>query len=216
VSANGLAHHVLEWSGPEARTVVVLHGYLDHARSFVRVGDALARAGHRVLALDFRGHGDSARVPAGGYYHFPDYVADVAGVLDALAPVARVPTVAVVGHSMGGTVATMFAGAFPARVRALAVIEGLGPPAMGPEVVPDRVRTWLETVARVRAAGESRRIASREEAVARLRTSHGDRVSDAVLAEVAAHATRPHPSGEGLVWHFDPLHQTRSPTRFER
>ena len=58
VAANGLRHHVLCRDGDPARTVVVLHGYLDLARSFAPLIDALGDDGHRVFAPDFRGHGD--------------------------------------------------------------------------------------------------------------------------------------------------------------
>jgi pimeloyl-ACP methyl ester carboxylesterase len=212
--ANGLEHHVLVWEGPLERTVVLLHGYLDQARSFVRVGADLATAGHRVLAPDFRGHGESGWVPEGGYYHFPDYVADLAALLAQLAPVETVPAVSLVAHSMGGSVATLFAGTWPERVRALALLEGTGPSAMPPEMGPVRMGRWLEQLAKP-GVRTRRRIASLEEAVQRLKVTHGSTVPEAVLLTVAREQTEPHPSGEGLTWRFDPLHQTTSPMRFD-
>ena len=205
---------MLEWAGDDARTVIVLHGYLDHSASFVTLGDALAARGHRVLAPDFRGHGRSGWAPEGAYYHFPDYVADLAGVLAHLAPAERVTRWSLVAHSMGGTVATILAGVFPERVRALVLLEGSGPSAMPVEAVPMRYRRWIEGVSSPRAR-ERRRIESIEEAVDRLRATHGGAVPDAVLTVAARELVEPHPSGQGLTWRFDPLHQTTSPARFD-
>ena len=133
--ANGLEHRVLEWtdgtsddprSARRHTTVLLLHGYMDAAGTWDLVAPTLARAGFRVLAPDMRGFGDGARAPRGSYYHFPDYVADVAALVAALAADAPL---ALVGPSMGGVVATLFAGAFPEKVAAVANLEGLGPPA---------------------------------------------------------------------------------------
>lgn len=206
--ANGLTHHVVEHPGEGRPPVLLLHGYLDLARSFTGVITRLGDAGHRVCAPDFRGHGDSARVPEGAYYHFPDYLADIAGLLDALS----LERPHVVAHSMGGSVATMLASVLPSRVRSLTLIEGLGPPAMPPEVTPDRTALWLEGVAKVRARG-ARRMASLDDVIARMRMSNTD-VPEAILREVAPYAVRATDDG-GWVFRFDPLHQTTSPSRFD-
>src|SRR5208282_2385822 len=88
VRANGLDLHVLEWIGHAAETtVLLLHGYMDAAATWDLVAAPLAESGVRVLAPDLRGFGDSSRVPEGGYYYFPDYVHDVADLVDALVPV---------------------------------------------------------------------------------------------------------------------------------
>ncbi|MBI5516911.1 MAG: alpha/beta hydrolase [Deltaproteobacteria bacterium] len=205
VVANGLQHHLRVWG--EGEPVLLLHGYLDLAASFERVGLGLAAAGWQVLALDFRGHGETDRAPEGSYYHFPDYLADVVGVLDALG----VPAVRVVAHSMGGSVATMLAGAFPERVTALALLEGIGPPAMPAEVAPDRTRAWIEGVPKVRARGP-RVHPTMDEVRRRLQASHPT-VPEACLLGVAERSVRA--VDGGYVFLFDPLHQTLSPNRFD-
>src|ERR1700730_12676501 len=106
VPANGMTHHVLEWTSHNAEaTVLLLHGYMDAAATWDLVAPSLAAAGLRVLAPDLRGFGDAPRVPTGGYYHFPDYVFDVADLVDALVPPES--PLLVVGHSMGGSIATL-------------------------------------------------------------------------------------------------------------
>lgn len=208
VEANGLRHHLVEHPAGERGVVVLLHGYLDLARSFEEVIGALGAGGYRVIAPDFRGHGDTDRAPAGSYYHAMDYVADLDALLDALG-LARV---LVVAHSMGGTVATRFAGARPERVERLALIEGVGPPSMPAEVTPDRTTAWLDGWKRARGRAP-RTMRSLDEVVARMRVSHPSVPLD-VLREMGARATRATDDG-ALVFRFDPLHMTTSPMRYD-
>lgn len=216
VAANGLRHHVLEWV-PSARslpatgpgTALLLHGFMDAAASWDLVAPSLARAGLRVLAPDLRGFGDGPRLPPGAYYYFPDYVLDVADLVEALVPPGA--PLLVVGHSMGGNVATIYAGTFPQRVTGLVVAEGAGPPDGDHAHAPDRVRTWIDEVRSVRTRGE-RAFASREEALRRLAGNH-PRIDPEVLRTRLDALARALPDGR-LAWKADPLHGTRSPVPF--
>jgi pimeloyl-ACP methyl ester carboxylesterase len=208
VDANGLRHHVVEHPGAGRGDVVLLHGYLDLARSFEEVIVALGDAGYRVIAPDFRGHGDTSAAPPGAYYHAMDYVADLDALLDALA----LERAHLVAHSMGGAVATRYAGARPARVASLALIEGVGPPAMPADVTPDRTALWLDGVKRARSRSP-RAMRSLDEVVARMRVSHPS-VPLETLRRMAERAVRD--GGDGaLVFRFDPLHMTTSPMRYD-
>jgi pimeloyl-ACP methyl ester carboxylesterase len=210
VPGNGLTQHVLEWPATTPRaTALLLHGFMDAAATWDLVAPRLAEAGLHVLAPDLRGFGDGARVPAGGYYHFADYVFDVADLVDALVP-AEAPLV-VLGHSMGGTIATLYTGTFPARVTRLVVAEGVGPPDSSPADAPDRVRSWVDGVRAVRAR-DDRAMASREDALRRLTMNH-PRVAPEVLRTRLDALARVLPDGR-VVWKADPLHTTRSPMPF--
>lgn len=211
VRANGLDHHVLEWGAPDApETFVLCHGFLDLAWSFAELGPALAAAGHRVLAADFRGHGESGRVPEGGYYYFPDYVLD----LHLLLPQLVTRPFHLVGHSMGATVCAMFAATHPREVRTLSLLEGIGPRSEDPARAKVRTERWLTAVTRVRTEPPPR-LADRAEACARLRARHTEAPAW-LLSLLADKSTCPHPSGEGLAFRFDPLHRTESPIPFDR
>ena len=133
----GLKLNVFEW-GKGNRTVLLHHGFIDHARSWDPIAKALAEHYH-VIALDARGFGDSDRVGNGGYYYFSDYVWDLDVVLHALAR----DSFALVGHSMGGMVTSLFSGTFPDLPRALVSVEGFGPPDIPLSCFPERTRDWI-------------------------------------------------------------------------
>jgi pimeloyl-ACP methyl ester carboxylesterase len=179
----------------------LLHGFLEHAHVWDLVAPRLAAAGFHVLALDWRGHGDSDWIGAGGYYHFADYTADLAGIVRALGGRA-----ALVAHSMGASAALVYAGTEPERVTALACVDALGPPDTPPDAAPARFAAWLADLERV--ADRARPDITLEEATARLRERFPG-WSDDVARHMAEHATRP--DAGRRTWKFDPLHQTISP-----
>lgn len=214
VTANGirLALHRAVVDAPKAafhgrRTLLLLHGFLDAGRTWDLVAEPLASAGYEVIAPDLRGFGDSARVPSGGYYHFADYVADVDDVVHQLAP----DWLGVVGHSMGGGVASLWAGTRPERPRRLAILEGLGPAADPPELSVLRMRAWLRDLAKIERA--PRALESMEQAIDKLAATH-PRVDRALLATRAEILVRKRDDGR-IEWAYDPLHRSTSPTPFQ-
>lgn len=101
--------------------VLALHGWLDNANSFLGLAEHLN--GIDLVALDLPGHGLSSSRPDGVRYHFDDYVFDVIAAADELGW----EQFHLLGHSLGGAVASILAAASPKRVSSLALIEGLGP-----------------------------------------------------------------------------------------
>jgi pimeloyl-ACP methyl ester carboxylesterase len=200
IESNRLRHHLVEW-GERGPVVLLLHGFLEHAHAWDLVAPALADGGFHAFALDWRGHGDSDWIGPGGYYHFADYAADLAGLVRALGG-----RVALVGHSMGGSAALVYAGTEPERTTALVCIESLGPPDAPVETAPHRFAAWIDDLERTR--GRTRPRVTLDEAAARLRERF-PRFSPDVARLMADHGTRAEDGAR--VWKFDPLHQTRSP-----
>ncbi|MCB9763647.1 MAG: alpha/beta hydrolase [Alphaproteobacteria bacterium] len=207
VDVGGLELCVCAW-GPEVPSgrppVVILHGLLEQGAAWDAVARPLAEAGWSVFAPDQRGHGRSGHVPRGAYYHFPDYVADLDGLCEALG----FGEILLIGHSMGGTVSCMYAGARPERVRGLVLIEGLGPPRISDEDAAAQLRVHLDHRAHPPAHEPLPSIADGAERMKRFNPG----MDDALARRLAARTLRQTP--EGFVWTWDPLHRTRAATAF--
>ena len=192
---------------PSGLTIVLVHGFMDAGSTWDLVAPALTRGGHDVVAPDLRGFGLSDYIGPGGYYHFPDYVADLAELIDALAP----RRLAIVGHSMGGTIAGLYAGSHHDRVERLALLEGMGPNPTEPAMAIDRMQAWLRTLREVTRIPKP--LTSLQEAIERL-SLHHPRVPREVIESRARLLTRADDRGR-LIWAYDPLHRTTAPTPFQ-
>lgn len=205
-SAHGLGLRIWELGAgqTDGPPVLLLHGYLDHGLTWAEVARQLP--GRRLLAPDQRGFGGSDGVGVGGAFHFPDYVADLDALVDALGG----GPVDLVGHSMGGTVAGWFAGARPDRVRRLAIVEGLGPPQGDEDSALERLRLFLDGS---RRAPPVPVVQDEAHAAARLRRKN-PRLGEAHAALLAREGTVPTEDGAARRWSFDRRHMVRSPTPF--
>ena len=130
------------WSGGNGPTVVLLHGAGDTAGSWARVARALVRR-HHVVAPDLAGHGESS--PAHGPLSLSQILEGLRFVLDSEAVGERVT---LVGNSMGGWVALLFALRSPQRVRLVVLENGTGLRGEGSplELVP-KTRTEAQDLA---------------------------------------------------------------------
>ncbi|MEN9844755.1 MAG: 4,5:9,10-diseco-3-hydroxy-5,9, 17-trioxoandrosta(10),2-diene-4-oate hydrolase [Pseudomonadota bacterium] len=151
VPVRHLRYHVLQWGQPQAHVppLVMLHGWMDVGASFQFVVDALP-TDRWVIAPDWRGFGLSDVGPSDVFW-FPDYLADLDALLHQLCPDAVID---LVGHSMGGNVAMMYAGTRPERVRRLVNLEGFGLPASRPAQAPTRMAQWLDEVRALHQGGK--------------------------------------------------------------
>ena len=151
VPIRGLQYHVRIWPAtqpvPGAAPLVMAHGWMDVAASWQFMVDALPdsfAAGRDIIAPDWRGFGLTRAAPEGtqlNNFWFPDYLADLDFLLDHFSPAQPVD---LVGHSMGGNVAMMYAGARPERIRTLVNLEGFGLAASEPTQAPARYASWMD------------------------------------------------------------------------
>jgi pimeloyl-ACP methyl ester carboxylesterase len=136
-----LRYHVRTWGSPAPGRppLVLLHGWMDVGASFQFLVDALA-VPRWVIAPDWRGFGLSQRNGTDTYW-FPDYVADLDAILRHYSPDEPVN---LLGHSMGGNIVGLYAGARPARIRRLINLEGFGLKSTTPDQAPGRYAKWLD------------------------------------------------------------------------
>ena len=125
VELRGLRFHYRDWPGPTpgAPSLVLLHGYTGHARSWDAFAEAMTDR-YRVVALDQRGHGETAWGPADGYTS-----AEMAADLEAFVKALGLKRFSLLGLSMGGAVSIEYAGRRPDALAALVIVD------IAPEIV---------------------------------------------------------------------------------
>ena len=106
---------------PNGHTVLLLHGKNFPASYWEPTIRFLSARGYRVIAPDQIGFGKSSK-PAHYQYSFQQFARNTDAVLDA----AGVARVSVVGHSMGGMLATRYALMYPDRVEKLVLVNPIG------------------------------------------------------------------------------------------
>ncbi len=191
--------------GQEGKPALVLvHGGLDHARSWDWVARSL-RERYHVYALDLRGHGNSAWAP-GAMYSIAEHVLDLSVLLD----IVNDFPVRLVGHSLGGVIVLHYSGIYPDRVRKAVSIEGMGLPqghrAHGP--APDRLRGWVERLRELEKRHQ-KSYPTLEAAVTRMKEAN-PHLSDEVAHHLTHHGTNWNPDGS-MVWKFDNYFRAFSP-----
>jgi len=126
IELRGLRFHYRDWasSKPGAPDLVLLHGFTGHARTWDAFAEAMTDR-YRVLALDQRGHGQTAWASADAY-GADEMQADLAAFVGALG----LKRFTLLGLSMGGGVAIHYAGTRPPELAALVIVD------IAPEVEP--------------------------------------------------------------------------------
>lgn len=190
--------------GPEdGRPVIALHGWLDNAASFSRLAPLLN--GVRILALDLPGHGLSDHRPAGAGYNIWDYAYDILQTAEQFGW----QRFSLLGHSLGGIVSVLLAGAMPERIERLALIDGVIPYTGEAESAPRKLGEALRALLAV----ERKRkpvYASFDQAVAARMKGVGA-VSREAAERLAQRGLMPVPGG--YTWRTDPRLMLPSPLR---
>jgi esterase len=185
----GLRLRLLDWGGDARPPLLLLHGFTGHAHAWDTLAIAL-QPHYRVLALDQRGHGDSE--PADVYNPVVAFD-DLTGVVDQLG----LPSLVLVGLSMGGRNAMYFTSKRAAQVAKLVVVD-IGPEvsarASAPSSGPPEPETWD----------------SIEQAAQHLHRSN-PYPGIHYYRWVVSHSLRSRPDG-GLVWKWHPSVKTRRTT----
>ena len=196
-------YHCRIWGREDAPCLFCLHGWMDVSASFQFLVDALSDE-WQVIAPDWRGYGLTGWSGSDSYW-FPDYLADLDQLLAHYQPGSPVT---LIGHSMGGNVASLYAGVRPARVARLVNLEGFGMSARKPEAAPQRYAEWL---AEIDADETSRDYDDFESLAARLQKNNPRLALERALF-LARHWGRE--QGARVVLRADPAHKRINPVLY--
>ncbi|MEO7729111.1 MAG: alpha/beta hydrolase [Burkholderiales bacterium] len=185
VTVNGIRIHYLDWGTPGQQPLILLHGIARVAHTFDHLAPHFT-ANYHVIAVDMRGHGDSAWDPAGGYV-VEDYVNDI----EALIAQLKLRNIVLWGNSTGGRVAQMIAGLHPELVSAV-IVEDVGPER--PREVSNRRAD--------RMAREADGWATIDDLYAQAQREN-PRTPESVLRPFVHHSSKARPDGR-IVWKRDP------------
>ena len=178
------------------RPVLALHGWLDNAASFAPIAPHLP--GIDLVALDLPGHGASAHLPP---------AADYTQVLAARAVLAAADALgwtrfSLLGHSMGGAVATFVAAAAPERIERLALIEAIGGLVEAEDRTAARLReAFAAQAAQAAPVGARRRLFPDVATAVRARLQAGG-LTEAAARPIVERGLAPATEG-GYTWRSD-------------
>jgi pimeloyl-ACP methyl ester carboxylesterase len=124
---------------PQKPMILALHGWLDNAASFIPLSEYLDD--YYIVALDVTGHGKSDHRAPGNHYHLIDFVHDLHELVEA----QDWPPFILLGHSMGGIIASLYASCFNEKVSRLISIESFGPMTKDAASSPSQLRESIES-----------------------------------------------------------------------
>ena len=203
--------------GSARPVLIALHGMRDVGRSLAPIAHRLANQ-YFVVLPDLRGHGSSV---APGSYAIAHFLMDLRRLIKQI----DAPTVALLGHSLGGHICCRYAGIYTTEIEALVVLEGLGPPlAKHPDVPPNKhaptysppeedpallAQRLDEAIATSAFAQSPRVLPNRADAARRLKQNNPG-LGDAYAQKLSEWLTIPAPAPNeesGVRWCFDPCVQ---------
>ena len=201
VPIRSLSYHVRIWQGNTVSTtlppLVLVHGWMDVAASYQFMVDALTdafAAGRTIIAPDWRGFG-LTRGTADNYW-LPDYLADLDFLLDHYVKDQKID---LVGHSMGGNVAMVYAGVRPERIRRLVNLEGFGLESSKPAQAPTRYVKWIDQLKSLHKGELDLKPYSEVSGVAKRLMKTNPRLSEDKANWLAAHWAKQNAAGQWLI-----------------
>jgi pimeloyl-ACP methyl ester carboxylesterase len=197
IESRGVRLHYVEWGDPQLETLLLVHGNRDQCRSwdfFVAELQKTHPRSFHIVALDLRGHGQSEwNAPRRGYRH-EDFLFDLSAAFYCIGK----ERINLIGHSLGGSMATLFTGCFPHRIKNLILVEAIGPYAKQDDEVPDILAEQVEG----KELNLERTLqVNLEEAAAAIKKRFSS-IPDEVCTYMARFGTSK--TETGLVWKHDP------------
>lgn len=203
--------HIRRWGEPDAPMLFLLHGWMDVSASFQFVVEQFRRDWN-IVAPDWRGFGLSEWLNRP--YFFAEHLGDLEAIADHYSPSGPLR---LVGHSMGGILACLYAGIRPERVERTITLEGFGIAPTTPEMAPERYRQWLGALKE-----PPRMHVYPDRAAFARRLLHMDKFllperADYLARHLARVGDGQNKAGErrhGIIWNGDPWHKAPAPYLF--
>jgi len=137
---NSIQFHFRQYGDPKQGTVVMLYGFMGAADDWTdQITEPLIEADLSVVTIDLPGHGKTIVQGGVDSYRMENCAAEIVRLLDKL----KLPSVHLVGYSMGGRLALYIAGHYPDRINRV-VLESASP---GLETEIERQRRIIEDAA---------------------------------------------------------------------
>lgn len=194
------------WGDPALPRLLALHGWLDNASSFDTLAPLLCAHFH-IVAFDLPGHGRSAHRPPGPWYHYIEYLGDALAAAEALGW----QRFGLLGHSLGGAVASMLAGIVPDRIERLLLIEALGPGTLPAENVLAHLQRAFNEL-REPNSKTLRVFPTLDAAIEARMRGNATSLSREAATTLVTRGTKPVPGG--YSWSSDPRLTATSPMRY--
>ncbi len=200
VRLRGLDINVRHWGHKDSPPVFFIHGWMDSSPTFQFLVDELTHEWH-VIAPDLRGYGLSEWIDRA--YWYPDYYADLEAVFDYYSPSEPVR---VVGHSMGASITSVYAGVRSERVKQLVMLDFLGLKPDTSITAPQQLEAWLNNAIAPPRVNRYSSVASMTEKL--MSTNH--RLTKERAHFLAASMNRKLEDG-AYIFAFDPWHRVPAP-----
>lgn len=209
INHRGLELAVYQWGSPSPTlpTMVFLHGWLDHGTSWNSTALYLVELGYHCIAIDHRGHGRSGHIPLYEEYHFPDYISDLQAILKSL----TLDHFVLVGHSMGGTIASLYGAFCLPKAAKIVLIDGLGPK----HEEPDEARHRLHLHFRQRNLISKHKPMSIDIGTKKLKRAHPFLNESSIHLEFFELTLPTEHNPDKMIWRWDPRHRNKAAIGFD-
>lgn len=187
--------------------ILFLHGWLDHGTSWNTTATYLNELGHTCIALDHRGHGRSGHITAYDDYHFVDYISDLQGCIQQL----ELTHFHLVGHSMGGTIASLYSAFSTPSPTSLILVDGLGPKHEEPTDARHRLALHLKQ----RTMTQTHRPMTFDTAIKKYARAHPYLDVESLQIEISELTKPSAHNPANLIWSWDPRHRNKSAVGFD-
>lgn len=184
---------IQEWGDQSKPSMMCLHGWLDNSASFHRLAPLLSKHFH-LLVVDLPGHGLSQPLADGAHY----YIWQNIETLYELLAVKQLESIHLLGHSMGGVVASLFAGTFADKVQSLTLLDSLGPMT---SQAADTPKQLAKAILDVQRTSSPLRVFSKITEALQARKKSSPEMSDEALLPIVERNLKQ--SQQGFSWRTD-------------